>query len=165
MTTEKNIEQKLESTNLQLDTSELDGLKETLISAGKVSEIVNNKSRENGGSNTNDNSQRKDNKSLLGFSGITNQISKILFFQNQEKKEVLPTVRIQQKRVHNVLKKESNRLIKKAEKLQKSKNFSAEKLEKIIFQIRNLQRMMVEILTAASKQIEKLYRKFFLKNN
>jgi hypothetical protein len=164
MPTEKNIEQQKELTNLQLDTSELDGLEETLANASKVSEIVGESTGENGNNAKNPIKQKKDDKSFLNFSGVGNQISKILFSQNK-KENILPTIEIQQKRVHKILKEESNRLIKKAEKLQKSKNFSAAKLEKLIFQIRNLQKIMLELLSAASEQIEKLYRKFFLKNN
>jgi len=150
---------------LSLDTSELDGLEETLANAGKVSEIVGKSTGENGSGAAKDEPKPKDDKSFLSFSGVGNQISKLLFSQEKGQKAVLPTVEIQQKRVHKVLQKEANRLIKKAAKLQKSKNFSADKLERIIFQIRNLQRLMIELLTAASDQIERLYRKFFLKNS
>ncbi len=165
MPTEKNIEQKHESINLPLDTSELGELEETLANAGKVSEIVGESSGENGGRATGDDSKKKKTQSFFNFAGVGNQISKLLFSQNGKKKTVLPTVKIQQQRVRKVLQKETHKLIKKAERLQRSKNFSAAKLERIVFQIRNLQRLMVELLTAATDQIEKLYRKFFLKNS
>jgi len=75
----------------------------------------------------------------------------------------LPSVEVQRQRVSASLVKEEKRLLRKAHKMQRSSQFSAYQMERIVERIRAIQRVLSDILALAIEQIEQLYRRYVLK--
>lgn len=96
---------------------------------------------------------------------ITDQIYSLIGSTKTVQKNTLPCTKTQVKMVEKTLKNEQKKLLKKAQKIQKSRHFSAFELEKIILQIRYIQKILNEIFSAASETIETLYKKFVLKTS
>ncbi len=79
-------------------------------------------------------------------------------------KIILPTIARQRAKVLHALEKEQRQLIKKAEKMQRSRKFSAAAIEEIYLDIRRIRTLIDELFRAAGKRITEMYRRYVLKN-
>ncbi len=132
-----------------------EALSEVLSSTKKVSELVG----ENAGEDVSTGSVVT---TKTGFSVISNKVKDLLF--SKERKQVsLPSFEVQQKKVRSSLEKETDNLISQAKKLQQKRNFSANKLEEVVAQIRYLQKLLAELISMAGDKLEQLYRQFVIK--
>jgi hypothetical protein len=77
---------------------------------------------------------------------------------------ILPMIDRQRAMVLHAIEKEQQHLIRKARKMQDSRNFSAAAIEEIYLEIRRLRSLIDEILRAAGKRITELYRRYVLKS-
>ena len=88
-----------------------------------------------------------------------------LLFQPKKTSLTLPPPKTQKMKVKKALIKEKENLLKQAEKIQRSRRFSAYKLERVIQQIRYLQELLEEMVSTTVERIERLYRQYVLKTN
>lgn len=79
-------------------------------------------------------------------------------------KIILPTIARQKAKILHALEKEEQQLIKKARKIQNSRNFSASSIEEIYLDIRRIRSLIDELFQAAGKRITELYRRYVLKS-
>jgi hypothetical protein len=79
-------------------------------------------------------------------------------------KIILPTIARQRAKVLHALEKEQQQLIKKAEKMQRSRKFSAAAIEEIYLDIRRIRSLIDELFRAAGKRITEMYRRYVLKS-
>jgi len=98
----------------------------------------------------------------LSFASISDQIWGMISAK-PKKNAPLPSIKVQSKLVQKSIKKEQSKLLKKANKIQQSRRFSASELEKVLLQVRHLQKLLEELVTAAAERIEFMYKKFVLK--
>ena len=126
-------------------------LDSALEGTGRVSEIVGESAGENQGDSikTGKKSSTGDDKALSSLSG-------------EAKKVVLPSVAIQKKKIRKVLMKKQKELVKEARKLERSRDFSADKLETLITQIRKIQYLLSDLVTSAKERINALYEQYVL---
>ena len=89
---------------------------------------------------------------------------KTLLSSSRAKKVILPTIARQKAKVQHTIERKQKHLIKKAQKMQNSRKFSAATLEETYLAIRHLQSLLDELLRAAGKRITELYRRYVLKN-
>jgi hypothetical protein len=133
------------------------GVLENLESSAKVVEIVGDAPTEN-------KSQATTHKSTHTHTlPLGKRISQLLFGNKVQTKN-LPNVKIQQKRVEKSLNKETLKLLRQVKKIQRSRSFSAHALEKVITQIRHLQSLLEELISATAQRVEELYRHWVLKS-
>jgi len=131
-----------------------DALSEALSSTEKVSELV--------GENVGEDVLKGSVATKTGFSAISSKVKELLF-SREPKTVILPSFEVQQKKVRSSLEKETNNLVRQAKKLQQKRNFSANKLEEVVAQIRYLQKLLAELISMAGDKLEQLYRQFVLK--
>ena len=141
--------------NLGLDASSLDGME----ASGKVSEVV----RENAGENIPSNSgkARKDDQS----GGVISQAVSGLLFKNTNVGQgyVLPTPIKQKTEVKKAIAKRTRDLVHQATKLERSKNYSAAQMERLLREIRQMRGLMTQLVDMTREGIEGLYRKYIWK--
>lgn len=102
--------------------------------------------------------------SFFDIRSISDRIKGLIPSGSKTKKTItLPKKEIQVKLVEKSLKAKQKQLLSQAGKIVGSKKFSAAKLESIVNQIRYIQSLLEELVHAAAKTVEKLYRKFVLK--
>ena len=156
-----NIEKRID-TGLQVAGSSSEELGEALDGGvGVISEQVREIARENMGDQaTKDDrkpvvkTQKQQQKSLWG---------KIAGLLHSDKPVELPSPEVQRAQIEKSIRKETKRLIRKAKKIQSQKNFSASHLEKVVSEIRYLQELLKEVLSAVKERIQALYRQFVLR--
>ena len=141
--------------NLGLDASGLDGVE----ASGKVSEVVG----ENAGENIPQASgtAKKDDTATKGV--ISGAVSNLLFRSTAPKDYVLPTAAKQKTEVKKAIAKRTRDLVNQATKLEKSKNYSAAKMEKLVTEIRYLRGLMTQLVDVTVEKLESLYRKYVWK--
>lgn len=135
------------------------------LAMGKVSEVVGKSSEKKSDGHTTAQFSDDDKKSLfalLDFSLISDKINALVRSNSNGNKKI-PSPEQQVKLVKKSLEKEQKNLIKQAKKIQNSRRFSAAKLEKVLLQIREIQKLLKEIVTAAKDRIEELYKKFVIR--
>ncbi len=123
----------------------------------KVSEVVG----ESAGESIPTGKKTKNKKT--GFAAISKAITNLI---NPPKKNIsikLPSFKVQKKETKKAIIKQTRQLIGKATRLQNSKNFSADKLENIILEIRYLQGILAKMFSYTAEKIENLYQQFVLK--
>jgi hypothetical protein len=134
------------------------------VAAEKISEVVGpvgeNKSMGTSGAFSDD--DKKGLFALLDFGMISGKISSLIRSTGTKEKK-LPSPEKQVKFVKKSLEKEQGRLLKRAKKIQNARRFSASKLEQVLLQLRHVQKLLKELVTAAKDQIEFLYQKWVLK--
>jgi len=132
----------------------LDEYSESAIN--KISEIVGDSANENGGAGKLPIKKgRKKDKS------ITDKIWSLI--KREEQKSVkIPSPEEQKVEIVKSIKKRTKKLLKKADKIQSQKNFSAYKLEKIVLELRSLQSILSDLITQTKEGLENLYRKYVL---
>ncbi len=132
------------------------------LGIGKVSEAVSSVAEN--GTGAGGNSSVKDSSKSTGFDfgSIAARISNLLFDDKKEKEVVLPKVSVQRLKVRKSLEKQTKNLIKEANRIQNARHFSADKLEQVVQQIRHLQKLIDELMTAMKDRIESLYKKFVI---
>lgn len=135
----------------------LDGLVGIDDASEKVSEVVGESTGENIPVVTNK------KKTKTGFAAISSAISNLLHPPKKKISKILPTVVIQKQETKKALVKQTRKLISQATKLQNSKNYSADKMETLIQEIRYLQGILASMFSYTAEKIEKLYRQFVLK--
>ena len=140
----KTLEQQFRS-EMGGDISELENL--------KISEAVG----ETVGENFSDGSFRQNSSATL-------LASQKLIKNKQAQKIILPTIARQRAKVLHALEKEQRQLIKKAEKMQRSRKFSAAAIEEIYLDIRRVRALIDELFRAVGKRITEMYRRYVLKN-
>jgi len=137
-----------------LDASQLD----TVEASGKVSEVV----RENAGENIPASSGG--NKSDDGNTGLISQaVSGLLFKSTPPQDYVLPTPEKQKTEIKKAIANRTRELVNQATKLEKSKNYSAAKMERIMREIRQLRTIMSQLMDMTLESLEGLYRKYIWK--
>jgi len=94
-------------------------------------------------------------------SSIFDKISELLFTP-KTKEIVLPSQEVQRKRVEHSLEKETSKLLRKANKIQNARHFSAHALEQVVQEIRYLQRLIAELFSIAAEKLETLYKQYVL---
>ncbi len=137
----------------------LDGLVGLEDASEKVSEVVSESTGESIPTG------KKTKTKKAGFSTISQVISNLITPAKKNKKVKLPSFKIQKKETKKAIIKKTRKLIGEVTKLQNSKNFSADKLENIILEIRYLQGILVKMFSYTAEKIENLYHKFVLKRN
>lgn len=134
------------------------------VAAGKISEVVGpaseNKPVGTRGAFTDD--DKKGLFALLDFSSVSDRIGSMIRSSAPRVKK-LPSPEKQVKLVKRSLAKEQVKLIKQAKKIQNARRFSAAKLEQVLLQVRHVQKLLKELVTAAKDQVELLYQKYVLK--
>ena len=138
----------------------LDGLVGAEDASEKVSEVVGESAGEEIPTG------KKTKKKQTGFAAISSAIANLINLPSKRVKDVkLPSTQVQKKETKKAIIKQTRKLIKKATKLQNSKNFSADKLENIILEIRYLQGILAKMFSYTTEKIEGLYHKFVLKKS
>lgn len=146
----------VEKQNVQLEKagegSNSEAVGEALESTEKVSEIVGESASENmaDGVKTKGNQTTTDEKDQKG--ATSSQVQPV----------VLPSVSVQRKKVAKVLIQERKKLLAQLNKIEKGQHFSAYKVEKLISNLRKVQRLLSEILVAAKERIEQMYKQYVL---
>jgi len=120
------------------------------------SEIINENTPKQSNQKKDDSVQKKSSS----FGDISKKISQLLFHKESKS---LPTTEVQRKKLTHHVEKQTKKLIKLANKIQRSGDFCAAKLEKIISKIRYLQKLLIEIVNATVENIEQMYRRLILK--
>ncbi len=143
-----NIDKINESENLDLPIEQSEDLSfsNNLETNEKVSEIVRDNNQVISTISEKNIYTKKD-------SGIKTKVPKIL-------SKKLPPIKFQKKQIKDIINQKTQKLIKKAQKIQNNKNFSASKLENIIYEIRKLRGILANLITATAQHIEFLYNKF-----
>lgn len=145
-----------EVNNLGIDASGIDGVE----ASGKVSEVVG----ENAGENipTSTGGQKKDDDD--GTKGLISQtVSNLLFRSSTTKDFVLPTPSKQKGEVKKAIAKRTRDLVNQATRLEKSKNYSAARMENLMSEIRLLKELMAQLVDVTVERLEGLYRKYVWK--
>ncbi len=122
----------------------------------KISEVVGNASENRA---TQVSAQQK---TTAKTTSLFDKISDLLF-SAKAKEIILPSQEVQRKRVEYSLKKETNKLLRKAKKIQNARRFSAHALEQVIQEIRYLQRLIAELFSIAAEKLETLYKQYVLR--
>lgn len=147
---EQQIAAELQAMDLSADVLETQNLE-----VGRVSEIV----RENASEDVK--GTKKAQKT--GFQVISAQVAGLLSGGNNlPHPTILPTPVVQKSKVRKALEKRTKKLVAEATKIQKSKNFSADKLEEILLEIRHLREILTELLQVTVERVEELYRRYVL---
>ena len=76
---------------------------------------------------------------------------------------MLPNAEKQKTEVKKAIAKRTRDLVYKATKLEKSKNYSAAKMEKLLREIRQMRSLMTQLVDMTRESIEGLYRKYIWK--
>lgn len=141
--------------NLGLDASSLGGAE----ASSKVSEVV----RENAGENIPSGTGKAKNDDQTG--GVISQAVSGLLFKNTNSPQdyVLPTPIKQKTEVKKAIAKRTRDLVHQATKLEKSRNYSAAKMERLLREIRQMRSLMTQLVDMTREGIEGLYRKYIWK--
>ncbi len=141
--------------NLGLDASSLEGVE----ASGKVSEVV----RENAGENISNGSGKAKKDDQTG--GVISQAVSSLLFKNTNSQQdyVLPTPIKQKAEVKKAIAKRTRDLVYQATRLEKSKNYSAAKMERLLREIRQMRNLMSQLVDMTREIVEGLYRKYIWK--
>jgi len=94
---------------------------------------------------------------------ISHRVSDLVRGTKEKHSQVLPSLKEQEKEVRLALEKEKSFLIKEAKRLEASRRFSADALEKVLFRLRVVQKTLSDLFLMASEKVEALYRKYVLK--
>lgn len=130
---------------------------------GDMSELENLKISEAVGETVGENfSDGSTNKKAAASATLFDPIHLIKSVKAQ--KIILPTIARQRAKVLHALEKEQQQLIKKAEKMQRSRKFSAAAIEEIYLDIRRIRSLIDELFRAAGKRITEMYRRYVLKS-
>lgn len=134
------------------------------VAAEKISEVVGSPAENQsiGASGAFSDEDKKGLLALLDFGAVSDRIN-ALVRSNRPKIKKMPSPEKQAKLVKKSLEKEQAHLLKQAKKIQNSRQFSAAKLEQVLLQVRHIQKLLKEIVTAARDRIEFLYQKYVLK--
>lgn len=126
------------------------------LEVGRVSEIV--------GENASENLRRSKKPKKTGLKIISQQVAGLLSGGGTKSAQAkaLPTPIVQKRKVKKALEKRTRKLVKEATKLQKSKHFSADRLEEIILEIRHLKEILADLYHITIERVEELYRRFVL---
>jgi len=142
--------------NLGLDGDQIGAVE----ASGKVSEVVGENAGENmprssGSSSTNDDSSN----------GVISQSVSSLLFKGKSGAVdfVLPTPEKQKTEVKKAIAKRTRDLVGQATKLEKSKHYSAAKMERLLKEIRQMRQLMSQLMDMTRESIEGLYRKYIWK--
>ena len=145
-----------EVSNLGIDDDQLAGIE----ASGKVSEVVGENAGENipasGGQAQGDDQPK----------GIISQaVSGMLFNGSQTTQQgyVLPTPEKQKTEVKKAIAKRTRDLVDQATKLEKSRHYSAAKMERLLREIRQMRQLMSQLMDMTRESIEGLYRKYIWK--
>lgn len=141
------------------------GLQEVdnLVEASKLSEKVSQTVGENIPTHTKKDDKKDNKKDTSLFDGISGRISGILGSQKVKKVTKIPSTAVQRVKVERQLRREQKKLMKKAERIINSRNFSASALEEVVREIRHIQKILEKLFRAANKKVEELYRRWVLK--
>jgi predicted aldo/keto reductase-like oxidoreductase len=143
-----------EVNNMGLDASDLDRIE----ASGKVSEVVG----ENAGENIpNARGGQPADDSQNGL--ISQAVSTLLYKGGANQDFVLPTPEKQKTEVKKAIANRTRELVNQATKLEKSRNYSAAKMERIMKEIRQLRTLMSQLVDMTRESLEGLYRKFIWK--
>jgi len=97
------------------------------------------------------------------WAGISDSVLKLLKPQKKHKKVIIPSQDVQKAKLKKYFKKEIRGLTKKAEKIANTKTFSAEMLESVFLEIRQLQHKLDTLIDLAAEALENLYKQYFVK--
>lgn len=131
------------------NSGKLDSALEGLDGSERVSEIVAEKPQENMGDSVSakGDTELKEDKTLQGDSSVISTVVQL-------------SIATQKKRIRKVLMKKQKHLLKEVKKLEKSKDFSANKMEALITQLRKIHFLLNELVSAAKGRIHNLYEQF-----
>lgn len=163
------MDKKIENQNSNIESTQkyvegsLNALDETLESQSeRVSEVVGEKTKEEGSGTSSSKKGQDTKKSISGLDSISSKISKLLFGHGAPK--TIPKSRKQQEKyIHKELLREQKRLLKKVHEITSNRRFSASNLEKTLIQLRQVQKLMSNLVYMAVEQIKELYQKYVLK--
>lgn len=150
MTAQESIENKqLQASPEGGNSAKLDSALEGLTGNERVSEIVAEKPQENIG---NAQTQKK---------GESQEEGKAVAADDSSVPRVLQiSIATQKRRIRKVLMKKQKHLLKEVKKLEKSKHFSASKMESLVTQLRKIHFLLHELVSAAKGRIHTLYEQF-----
>jgi predicted aldo/keto reductase-like oxidoreductase len=145
-----------EVNNMGLDASDMGEIE----ASGKVSEVV----RENAGENIPTSSGKGTTQDDKSNGVISDTVSGLLFKGgNGNQNYVLPTPDKQKLEVKKAIAKRTRDLVHQATKLEKSKYYSAAKMERLLKEIRHMRQLMSQLVDMTRESIEGLYRKYIWK--
>ena len=126
----------------------------------KVGNVSGNKPVTAGNVFTDD--EKKGLFALIDFGAVSGRIASLIRTSGVKTKKI-PSPEKQVKLVRKSLEREQRNLIKQARKIQNGSRFSAAKLEQVLLQIRQVQKILKELVTTAKDRIAFLYQKYVLK--
>ena len=141
--------------NMGLDDSALGAIE----ASGKVSEVVGENAGENIPTSRGTQSASDENQGGL----ISNAVSSLLFKNTTTPDFILPTPEKQKIEVKKAIAKRTRELVNQATKLEKSKNYSAAKMEVLLREIRQMRTLMSQLVDMTRESLEGLYRKYIWK--
>lgn len=148
---------------IEAETSnEFSNLDSLLQATEKVREKVGEKAGESIPQSTGAVVAQDDQKPVVSLFDISGRIAGLLAKRHPEK-IVLPGKKEQQEEIVKALEEEVRRLVKETHKIQNSKKYSPEKLEKMLLRIRSLQKMISEVVHLAAETLAQWYRKYVTK--
>lgn len=151
MTAQESIENKqLQASPEGANSAKLDSALEGLQGNERVSEIVAEKPQENMG----------DSVSVKGDKNQNQEDSSIQSLSSNAPTVVQVSIAAQKRRIRKVLMKKQTILLKEVKKLEKSKHFSASKMESLVVQLRKIHFLLHELVSAAKGRIHALYEQF-----
>ncbi len=140
-------------------STEFDSAIDKVDFEAKVSEVVGEKTGE--GAKSVQSTKDEGATSPFTFSGISERISGLLGSKKTQK-IVLPDRKVQQKEVVKALSVEVKNLVSETRKMQNSRRYSPEKLEKLLKKIRHLQKMIADVMSLATKTLNQWYKRYVL---
>lgn len=124
---------------------------------------VSEKIRENAGENITGTTSGTQDDSFGGLAIVSAKIGSVLPQSGTKKVKKLPTPKVQKKEIEQVLVRRTQKLVRKATKMQNSRTFSAHKLEEVLREIRHLRSLLAGLWSSTVGQVEHLYRRFVWK--
>lgn len=142
----------------EIGDAQLDGLLDSVDISGEVREMVGERPSENAAGKSSKVTKNKKAKrgimEIIFGSGATTATT-------TSKK--LPAPATQKQVLRKTLVVRTRSLISEATKMQSSKDFSADKLERTLLEIRHLKQLLSEMFYFTAERIENMYRKYVLK--
>ncbi len=131
----------------------------------RVSELVKESGGEDLPAKSKSNKKATPTKKGFDFSKFSNQITGLIGGSNKPQKIKLPPVQTQRKKVVKALQKEVKGLVKEAHKIQNSKKFCPNKLEKVLIRIRHLQKKINQVMHLAKDTLTQWYKRYVVRQS
>ena len=102
-------------------------------------------------------------QAVFSWAGISDTVGKLIPHKRQPKSLVIPSESKQKTRLEKTFKKNLRKLRRQANGMIGNKNFSADKYEEVITQIRQFRALLSELIEVAAETLELWYKQYVLK--